>query len=148
MNADHKETIIYGERGANISFRILRYALMSCIPLLAVCAYMNNYFVLLPVLFLLVSRYMTAKYWQNTPYVVFKDDLFTIKPSKMVAEKSIPYDSVVRIEEQKRAWVVNYSIDGKERQLVIVRFWLTPAGEDTIRAEFERYMSSVVIDVD
>ena len=66
----------------------------------------------------------------------------------MVAEKSIPYDSVVRIEEQKRAWVVNYSIDGKERQLVIVRFWLTPAGEDTIRAEFERYMSSVVIDVD
>jgi len=32
-----KPTVIYGEKGANLSFRIIRYALISCLPLLALC---------------------------------------------------------------------------------------------------------------
>ena len=144
LSEQTENTVIYGEKGANISFRIIRYALISCLPLLAVCAYVNNFFIMIPVLLLIGSRYMTARYWKSTPYVVFKSDLFEVKPSKAMGLKSIRYDNVASIEEQKRAWSVDYTVDGKEKQLVIVKFWLTPAGEATIRAEFERHISNVI----
>ena len=138
-----KPTVIYGEKGANLSFRIIRYALMSCLPLLAVCIYVNNYFLIAPVLLLIASRYMTAKYWKTTPYVVFKDALLEVKPSKVSVVKIIPYGDVVSIQEHKRAWSVDYTENGKEKQLVIVKFWLTPEGIERIRTELERHVSSV-----
>ncbi|WP_133010636.1 hypothetical protein [Marinomonas flavescens] len=140
-----KPTVIYGEKGANISFRIIRYALISCLPLLAICAYANNYFVMLPVLLLIFSRYMTAKYWKNTPYVIFKNDCFEVKPSKVIGLKSMRYEDVVSIEEQKQAWSVEYTVDGKEKQVVIVKFWLTPEGIERIRTELQRHVSSVTV---
>ncbi|MEL0612302.1 hypothetical protein [Marinomonas arenicola] len=140
-----KPTVIYGEKGANLSFRIIRYALMSCLPLLAVCIYVNNYFLIAPVLLLIGSRYMTAKYWKNTPYVVFKNELFEVKPSKVTVVKAIHYKDVVSIQEHKRAWSVDYKDNGKEKQVVIVKFWLTPEGIERIRTELERHVSSVVM---
>lgn len=140
LSESTEHTVIYGEKGAEFSFRIIRYALISCLPLLALCVYVNNYFIIVPILLLIGSRYMTAKYWKSTPYVVFKNELFEVKPSKVTVLKAIRYKDVVSIQEHKRAWSVDYTVNGKEKQVVIVKFWLTAEGEKAIQAEFERHM--------
>ncbi|REG83893.1 hypothetical protein [Marinomonas pollencensis] len=138
-----KPTVIYGEKGANLSFRIIRYALLSCLPLLAVCIYVNNYFLIAPVLLLIASRYMTAKYWKTTPYVVFSATRMEVKPSKVAVVKVIPYEDVVSVQEHKRAWSLDYTDKGKEKQVVIVKFWLTPEGIERVRSELEQHVASV-----